>query len=99
MLGQRGVAHYKDGMTERRQKTCACGYTKSHDMVVEEPEYTLWGWILLSIFGITPKPDHIVYRCQICRQSLGATRDPKVLARRTQPQAAPRKDEQPPKET
>jgi hypothetical protein len=52
-------------------------------MVVEEPEYTLWGWILLSMFGITPKPDHVVYRCQICRQSLGSTRDPKVLARRT----------------
>jgi hypothetical protein len=52
-------------------------------MVAEEPEYTLWGWILLSMFGITPKPDHVVYRCQICRQSLGSTRDPKVLARRT----------------
>ncbi len=52
-------------------------------MVVEEPEYTLWGWILLSMFGITPKPDHVVYRCQMCRQSLGSTRDPKVLARRT----------------
>jgi hypothetical protein len=51
-------------------------------MVVEEPEYTLWGWILLSMFGVTPKPDHVVYRCQICRQSLGTTRDPKVLARR-----------------
>jgi hypothetical protein len=52
-------------------------------MVEEEPEYTLWGWIVLSMFGITPKPDHVIYRCQICRQSLGSTRDPKVLARRT----------------
>jgi hypothetical protein len=51
--------------------------------VAEEPEYTLWGWILLSMFGITPKPDHVVYRCQMCRQSLGSTRDPRVLARRT----------------
>ena len=51
-------------------------------MVDEEPEYTLWGWILLSMFGITPKPDHVVYRCQLCRQSLGSTRDPKILARR-----------------
>jgi hypothetical protein len=61
-------------------------------LVVEEPEYTLWGWILLSMFGITPKPDHVVYRCQMCRQSLGSTRDPKVLARRmkvTVPQTAP----------
>ena len=69
-------------MEERRQRTCKCGHTRSHELVVEEPEYTLWGWILLSMFGITPKPDHVVYRCQMCRQSLGSTRDPKVLARR-----------------
>ncbi len=72
-------------MEDRRQKTCRCGYTKSHDHVVEEPEYTLWGWIQLSMLGITPKPDHVVYRCQMCRQSLGVTRDPKVLARRSAP--------------
>jgi hypothetical protein len=57
-------------------------------MIVEEPEYTLWGWILLSMFGITPKPDHVVYRCQICRQSVGTTRNPEVLARRTPGYAA-----------
>ncbi len=67
----------------RPQRTCRCGHTKTHELVAEEPEYTLWGWILLSMFGITPKPDHVVYRCQICRQSLGSTRDPRVLARRT----------------
>ena len=67
----------------RPPRTCRCGHTKGHELVVEEPEYTLWGWILLSMFGITPKPDHVVYRCQMCRQSLGSTRDPKVLARRT----------------
>ena len=61
-------------------------------MVVEEPEYTLWGWILLSMFGITPKPDHVVYRCQICRQSLGSTRNPAVLARRSPGYAATRQD-------
>lgn len=73
------------------QRSCRCGHTKNHELVAEEPEYTLWGWILLSMFGITPKPDHVVYRCQMCRQSLGSTRDPKVLARRTtgQKKAAP----------
>lgn len=92
-------------MASRPTRTCRCGHTKSHEMVVEEPEYTLWGWILLSMFGITPKPDHVVYRCQLCRQSLGSTRDPRVLARRMKgnetarepPQGAscPRTDEQP----
>lgn len=69
-------------LAARKPRTCKCGYTKGHDLVVEEPEYTLWGWIVLSMFGITPKPDHIAYRCQICRQTLGTTRDPKVLKRR-----------------
>lgn len=64
------------------RKTCACGHTRAHPLVEEQPEYTLWGWILLSMFGITPKPDHIVYRCTICRKSLGTTRDPAALARR-----------------
>jgi hypothetical protein len=76
-------------MAERRQRTCRCGHSKGHEMVVEEPEYTLWGWILLSMFGITPKPDHVVYRCQMCRQALGTTRDPKVLARRSPGQVSP----------
>ncbi len=66
----------------RPPRTCRCGHTKSHELVDEEPEYTLWGWILLSMFGVTPKPDHVVYRCQMCRQSLGSTRDPEVLARK-----------------
>lgn len=69
----------------RKVKTCRCGHTKGHALVVEEPEYTLWGWIVLSMFGITPKPDHIAYRCQMCRQTLGTTRDPALLALRTQP--------------
>lgn len=69
-------------MVERRQRTCKCGHTRSHEHVAEEPEYTLWGWLVLSLAGITLKPDHIVYRCQLCRQTLGTTRDPKILARR-----------------
>lgn len=73
----------------RPLRTCRCGYTKGHERVVEEPEYTLWGWIQLSMLGITPKPDHVVYRCQMCRQSLGTTRDPKVLARRSAKAAPP----------
>lgn len=54
----------------------------------EEPEYNLWGWIVLSMFGITPKPDYIAFRCQICRMTLGTSRDPALLARRSKPVAA-----------
>lgn len=49
-------------------------------MIIPEREYSLWGWILLSMFGITPRPTAVVYRCGVCRQALGSTRDPKILA-------------------
>jgi hypothetical protein len=63
-------------------KTCSCGYTRDHEMVEQEPEYSLWGWILLSMFGISAKPDHIVFRCTRCRQTLGVSRDPALIAHR-----------------
>jgi hypothetical protein len=64
------------------ERTCRCGYNRRHELVEEEPEYTLWGWLSLSMLGMTPQPDHIVFRCTRCRQSLGVTRDPAFLARR-----------------
>jgi hypothetical protein len=68
---------------QRVLKTCPCGHDKNHQLVEEEPEYSLVGWLLLSMFGITPKPDHIVYRCTMCHKSVGVTRDPKILARKS----------------
>ena len=56
--------------------------------IEEEPEYTTWGWIILSMFGMTPRPHHIVYRCIFCRAELGQSRDPKLLARRSPREAA-----------
>lgn len=70
-------------MSGRPEKTCKCGHTKTHELVEQEPEYTLWGWLVLSMTGITPKPDHIVYRCTMCHQKIATTRDPRVLAART----------------
>jgi len=34
------------------------------------------------MLGFTPRPHHVVYRCTICRKSLGTTRDPAILERR-----------------
>jgi hypothetical protein len=53
--------------------------------VQQEPEYTLWGWIQLSMLGITPLPDRIVFRCITCKKSLGVSRDPALLRRRELP--------------
>jgi hypothetical protein len=66
--------------TQPAPRECRCGHTKEHPMVIPEREYSLLGWILLSMFGITPRPTAVVYRCSICRQALGSTRDPKILA-------------------
>lgn len=74
-------------IVERRLRTCRCGHDKRHELVVEEPEYTFWGWFSICVIGITPRPDHIVYRCQICREGVGTTRDPRLLKRRTKAQA------------
>ena len=70
-------------MVGTAERTCRCGHTRNHPMVIPEREYTLWGWILLSMFGLTPKPECVVFRCGLCRQTLGSTRDPKVLSGET----------------
>ena len=71
----------------RKIKKCRCGHERGHPLVDEEAEYTFWGWLQLSMLGFTPKPDHIVYRCTVCRQTLGTTRDPALLERRYSKQA------------
>jgi hypothetical protein len=65
-----------------RERKCLCGHTRSHPEVAQDPEYTLWGWIQLSMLGITPLPDRIVFRCRRCQKSLGVSRDPKLLRKR-----------------
>ena len=65
-----------------RERKCPCGNTRTHPEVAQDPEYTLWGWIQLSMLGITPLPDRIVFRCRRCQKSLGVSRDPALLRRR-----------------
>jgi hypothetical protein len=64
-------------------RTCHCGHRLGHSAIQEEPEYTTWGWILLSMFGMTPRPHHIAFRCFLCRKEVGRSRDPKLLERRS----------------
>lgn len=70
-------------MRAQKNKTCHCGYHRDHPAIQEEPEYTTWGWIMLSMLGMTPRPDHISFRCMYCRKELGRSRDPKLLAKRS----------------
>jgi hypothetical protein len=64
-------------------RACHCGHRRGDAAIQEEPEYDTFGWILLSIFGITPRPDHIAFRCMYCREELGRSRSPALLARRS----------------
>jgi len=57
--------------------------------VAQDPEYTLWGWIQLSMFGLTPRPDRIVFRCRRCNQNLGVSRDPSMLEKKAMPEPPP----------
>ena len=68
-----------------RERKCLCGHTRGHPEVAQDAEYTLWGWIQLSMLGITPRPDRIVFRCRRCQKSLGISRDPALLVKRQMP--------------
>jgi hypothetical protein len=74
-------------VTTMRERKCACGHTRGHPEVAQDPEYTLWGWIQLSMLGITPLPERIVFRCRRCQKSLGVSRDPALLRKRGMPDA------------
>lgn len=70
-----------------RERKCACGHTRGHPEVAQDAEYTLWGWIQLSMLGVTPLPDRIEFRCRRCGKSLGVSRDPALLRNRSTPDA------------
>lgn len=71
------------GLPMKQPRTCHCGHAIGHPKIQEDPEYTMWGWIVLSMFGMTPRPHHIVFRCILCRDELGTSRDPKLLHRKS----------------
>lgn len=66
-------------------RKCACGHDRNHSEVQQEPEYTFIGWLMLSMLGMTPVPDRIAFRCIRCRQTLGFSRDPKLLHKKQMP--------------
>ncbi len=69
----------------KRDRRCPCGHGRGHPYVQQEADYSLWGWIVLSMFGITPAPKRIIFRCIRCRTSLGSTRDPTLLHKKQMP--------------
>ena len=41
-------------VADMRERKCPCGHTRGHPEVAQDAEYTLWGWIQLSMLGVTP---------------------------------------------
>ena len=64
--------------TASHPKTCRCGHDRTNPLVHPEPKYSFGGWLML-LLGATPSPMYAVYFCGRCGQSLGISRDPKVL--------------------
>ncbi|AKV03390.1 hypothetical protein AKJ09_10053 [Labilithrix luteola] len=42
------------------------------------------------MFGVTPSPERIVFRCIRCKRSLGSSRDPALLHKKRMPDAPSR---------
>ncbi|MBT9556574.1 MAG: hypothetical protein IV100_11130 [Myxococcales bacterium] len=62
------------------ERRCDCGFTRDHPKVEASPKYKWHGWVLLMM-GSTPTPERVLFRCTVCRRSLGASTDPAVLRR------------------
>ena len=60
------------------EPTCSCGHDRSHPKVEASPSYGAFGWTLL-IFGATPIPRWVEYRCKKCGESLGISEDPEDI--------------------
>lgn len=41
------------------------------------------------MFGVTPAPERIVFRCIRCKRSLGSSRDPALLHKKRMPDVRP----------
>lgn len=58
--------------------TCRCGHDRTHPLVHLVPSYgpfaLLW---LMAGAGVTPRKAR--YVCRKCNQTLGETRDPRIL--------------------
>lgn len=79
-------------LTKITKQACHCGHHMGDPAIQEVPEYGFWGWIMLSMFGMTPRPDYISFSCLYCHDELGTSRDPRLLRRRSQPKARPVSD-------
>lgn len=56
------------------ETACRCGHVRGNPMVSAVGEYSGWGWFCV-LFGITTRPNRLVYKCRACGDTVSATRD------------------------
>ncbi len=78
-------ARRREGQPQDDEANVLCGHTRNHPEVQQEPEYTLWGWIMLSMLGMTPSPERVVFRCIRCKQSSASRAIPRLLHKKQMP--------------
>ena len=65
--------------TDTPTPSCRCGHGVGHFMVNAEADYTVLGWIAVTV-GISARPVCVKYRCRACDQVFHETREPKAQA-------------------
>ena len=57
-------------MTPEAAKTlstkCSCGYDRTSKHTDTDRKYSLWGWFLLTCFGISTPPKSAIVKCLVC---------------------------------
>lgn len=61
-------------------KACRCGHTRGHPRVTPSYDYGFMG-ILGLMFGVTPKPKRIDFKCGVCGQTVDTITDKAELER------------------
>ena len=47
---------------------CSCGYDRTSKHTDTDRKYSLWGWVLLTCFGISTPPKSAIVKCLVCHE-------------------------------
>jgi hypothetical protein len=64
---------------EFEKKACECGFFVPHPMISAVGKYTWFGWICVTLVGITTRPVRVNYVCRQCNFVLKSCTDRETL--------------------
>ena len=62
-------------------KTCKCGFDENHPTVTHKCNYNKWGWFLLTVLGMSAKPQSVEFICTNCSETISISTDASILAK------------------